>query len=276
MDTLYKIKRSITSEFIQGIRIPYYYLLIFEGNVTFSIDFKEYSCSGKSLFLLSPNKFFRWVQPESFDIDILIIHNDFYGLWHNENGVTYMSAFFKSTYEPYINVSNETFEEIHSIIKRIKRYKQVESNFDISIFHSYLQVIFALLAKDKENKQSLKIDSMYKPHFEDIIIFQNMLEENFLNIKKVSFYASQFGVSVGAFNRRIKNNFGKPPSKLIQERVVLEAKRMLRLTHKSIKEIAGSLNFNDELYFSRYFKKQTGISPKYFRKLHQNKCSILD
>lgn len=269
MGTLYKIERSITSEFIQGIRIPCYYVLIFEGNATFSIDFNEYSCSGRSLLLLSPNQFFRWVQPESFDI--LIIHNDFYGLGHNENGVTYMSDFFKSTYDiPYINVSKETFEEIHSIIKKIKRYKQVESDFNISIFHSYLQVILALSARDKENKRNLKIDSIYKPHFEDIIIFQNMLEENFLNIKKVSFYASQFGVSVGAFNRRVKNNFGKPPSKLIQERVVLEAKRMLSLTQKSIKEIAGSLNFNDEFYFSRYFKKQAGISPKHFRKLHQN------
>jgi AraC family transcriptional activator of pobA len=270
MDTPYKIERSITSEFIQGIRIPSYYVLIFEGNVTFSIDFNEYSSSGKSLLLLSPNQFFRWVQPESIDIDILIIYNDFYGLGHNENGVTYMSDFFKSNYDiPYINVSKETFEEIHSIIKKIKRYKQVESNFDISIFLSYLQVILALSARDKENKRSLKIDSINRPHFEDII-FQNMLEENFLNIKKVSFYASQFGVSVGAFNRKIKSNFGKAPSKLIQERVILEAKRKLHLTNKSIKEIAGSLNFNDELYFSRYFKKQVGISPKYFRKLHQS------
>jgi len=46
---------------------------------------------------------------------------------------------------------------------------------------------------------------------------------------------------------------------------VLEAKKQLHLTHKSIKEIAFDLNFEDEFYFSRFFKKNVGLSPKHFR-----------
>ena len=58
---------------------------------------------------------------------------------------------------------------------------------------------------------------------------------------------------------------GKSPSQLIQERVMLEAKKQLHLTHKSIKEVAAALHFSDEHYFSRFFKKQAGISPTVFR-----------
>ena len=47
--------------------------------------------------------------------------------------------------------------------------------------------------------------------------------------------------------------------------MVLEAKKLLHLTYKSIKEIAQELDFEDEFYFSRYFKKEVGLSPKQFR-----------
>jgi AraC-like DNA-binding protein len=59
---------------------------------------------------------------------------------------------------------------------------------------------------------------------------------------------------------------GKIPSKLIQERLVLESKGQLHLTAKSIKEIAADLQYKDEFYFSRFFKKMVGVSPKVFRK----------
>ena len=64
---------------------------------------------------------------------------------------------------------------------------------------------------------------------------------------------------------QVKKQYGKTPSKLIRERLTLEAKRLLHLTYKSIKEIAHELGFNDEFYFSRYFKKEVGVSPKVFR-----------
>ncbi len=53
----------------------------------------------------------------------------------------------------------------------------------------------------------------------------------------------------------MKKQFSKSPSQLINERSTLEAKKLLHLTYKSIKEIAQELNFDDEFYFSRYFKK---------------------
>lgn len=47
--------------------------------------------------------------------------------------------------------------------------------------------------------------------------------------------------------------------------MILEAKKEIHLTYKSIKEIARDLGFEDEFYFSRYFKKKVGVSPKTFR-----------
>ncbi len=62
-----------------------------------------------------------------------------------------------------------------------------------------------------------------------------------------------------------KTHFNKTLTDLISERIIIEAKRELYLTHKSIKEIAFDLGYNDEHYFSRFFKVNADVSPQMFR-----------
>lgn len=71
--------------------------------------------------------------------------------------------------------------------------------------------------------------------------------------------------SVSAFSKKVKKHFGKTPTQLLQERTILEAKKQLHLTNQSVKEIASNLGFEDEFYFSRYFKNAVGISPTFYR-----------
>ena len=72
-------------------------------------------------------------------------------------------------------------------------------------------------------------------------------------------------MTANQLSKRSQRYFSKTPSELIQERVILEAKKLLHLTRKSVKEISFSLNFEDEHYFSRFFKKSVGISPQIYR-----------
>jgi len=81
----------------------------------------------------------------------------------------------------------------------------------------------------------------------------------------VNFYAEKMNLTSDVFSRKIKSQLGRLPSALIQERVVLESKKLLHLTYLSVKEIALKLQFDDEHYFSRYFKKYVGVSPTDFR-----------
>nr|WP_276485378.1 helix-turn-helix domain-containing protein [Paraflavitalea sp. H1-2-19X] len=62
-----------------------------------------------------------------------------------------------------------------------------------------------------------------------------------------------------------KNHFHKTLSELIAERIIIEAKRELYLTPKTVKEIAYEPGYDDEYYFSRFLKTQTGISPQSYR-----------
>lgn len=264
MESLYKIKRVRSSRFSAGIREPYYYILIFDAKAVFSVDFTEYESNGETLLFLSPYQLFKWIEPGSVPIDILIFHGDFYCIEYHKKEVACNGILFNNIYQlPYVSVTGELFAEVLSIIGKMRLFNTAQSSFDISILKSYLQLILALSSKEKQ--QQLSRPLIRGLQFENIADFQTMLEDHFLDVKDVSFYASAFGLSVNTFSKKIKKHFGRSPSHLIQERIVLEAKKMLHLTYKPIKEIAAALNFEDEFYFSRYFKKQTGVSPKQFR-----------
>ena len=95
--------------------------------------------------------------------------------------------------------------------------------------------------------------------------FRKLLNEHFLSLHKPSEYAELLAMTPDNLTKRSTRYFKKTPSQLIQERLILEAKKQLHLTRKSIKEIAWALQFEDEFYFSRVFKKFTHLSPQAFR-----------
>lgn len=123
-----------------------------------------------------------------------------------------------------------------------------------------MQLILALSSREKQIQNETNSTKIT-----DSLNFYNLLENSFIKEKSVSYYANCYHLSVDAFSKKIKKNYKKTPSKLIQERLILEAKKEIHLTYKSIKEIARDLVFEDEFYFSRYFKKEVGVSPKTFR-----------
>ena len=90
--------------------------------------------------------------------------------------------------------------------------------------------------------------------------------ENYFNSEHdVSSYAERLNISTRKLSETLKLFVGKPASRVIQERLVVEAKRYLRYTGKGVKETGFELGFSDPSYFSKVFKKVEGKTPKTFR-----------
>lgn len=109
----------------------------------------------------------------------------------------------------------------------MKNFSTAGDTYDVSILRSYLQLILALSSKEKQ----LQIDLSEREtsQIDGITSFQDLLSEHFMERKDVAFYADKLGLTVNFFSKKIKRCFGKSPSKLIQERVVLESKKLLHL-----------------------------------------------
>jgi AraC-like DNA-binding protein len=97
------------------------------------------------------------------------------------------------------------------------------------------------------------------------ILFKNLLDDQFKNLKSVAGYAAMMAVSEKKLNKSTLKVLGKSPKVLIDERVVLEAKRLLAHTTSSIKEIGFELGFDEPTNFIKYFRKHVASTPIDFR-----------
>ena len=93
-----------------------------------------------------------------------------------------------------------------------------------------------------------------------------LTDQHFLDTTQVGKYADMLYVTPGHLNDLIKSMTGKTAKQLIDEKRVMEAKRLLFWGEHSVKEIAHHLNFEDDGYFNRYFKKHTGQTPALFQR----------
>ncbi|WP_202872358.1 helix-turn-helix domain-containing protein [Kribbella soli] len=103
------------------------------------------------------------------------------------------------------------------------------------------------------------------PTHEAFTWFRDHIEEHFHRWHKVSEYADRLGYSARTLNRLARQNTGLSAKELIDERVVLEAKRRLSHGDASVSEIAEELGFDDASNFSSYFRRQTHLTPGSFR-----------
>ncbi|WP_028293181.1 helix-turn-helix domain-containing protein [Oceanobacter kriegii] len=95
--------------------------------------------------------------------------------------------------------------------------------------------------------------------------FNQLVNRDYARQRTVESYANELGVSAPHLNSLCKQQLGKNALALVHERLTLEASRRLSYTIQPISVIADQLGFADPAYFTRFFKRQTGLSPKQFR-----------
>jgi AraC-like DNA-binding protein len=96
--------------------------------------------------------------------------------------------------------------------------------------------------------------------------FQKLIEKHFTELKLPMEYANLLYITPNHLNALCKEHLGIQAGEVIRNRIILEAKRQLINQQISITEISYSLNFKDNSYFSKFFKKQVGMTPEEFRK----------
>ncbi len=113
-----------------------------------------------------------------------------------------------------------------------------------------------------------------RPSHDLLFQFQELIEKNFATLKTPKEYAALLHITPNYLNSFCKKRSGKSAGELIHQRIVLEAKRLLAHTQLPVAQVAYQLNFSDNSYFGRFFKKHAGLTPEGFRKSGLSKALV--
>ena len=164
------------------------------------------------------------------------------------------------------HVEPDELEKILGMISGLDNELREGSSDAGEIIYNLLKTCLALCkrivsAKEKTSKSNQR-DRML------MMEFKQQLESDFKNIRSVQHYADTLSITPKKLNRVSLKVSGKQSSKVIEERILLEAKRLLLYTSDNVKEIGYSLGFTDPSNFNRYFKKYYGCTPEEYRNIH--------
>jgi YesN/AraC family two-component response regulator len=245
-----------------------YYSLIWvtEGNGKLKTDFSEYIFEQNSLFSFSP------YQPFMFSSNLIkgiaiYFHSDFFCIHKHQTEVTCNGVLFNNIYQqPFFLVNEKLQSTFETTIDQIKTEMQNPGLAQYELLISYMKILLIGASRLKTEQQPQTIQTL-NGNKEPFIVqkLKDSIEKDFKTKHSASQYASSLNISPNALAKITRNHFNKTLTALISERIIIEAKRELYLTNKPIKEIAYELGYDDEFYFSRFFKKNTDISPQVYR-----------
>jgi len=149
---------------------------------------------------------------------------------------------------------------IHLLNEQFK--SDPDAAFYAQLVHSLLESLIGMFAKAYEHPVVAGKSSRV---FQLTQAFKKLLAEKIRQEKRPSFYAAQLHISEAYLNEAVKQLTGFTVTYWLMNELILEAKRLLVYSQLSVKEIAGQLGYADHNYFSKLFKKQSGLAPSDFR-----------
>jgi AraC family transcriptional activator of pobA len=245
-----------------------YYSLIWvtKGRGKVKADFAEHTFEENSLLAFSPYQPFMLCVEGNIQGVAIHFHPDFYCIHMHQKEVSCNGVLFNNIYQPpFTLIDEKAAETFNMVINQIKGEMQNAALAQYELLVSFLK-IFLITASRLKADQQAKIESM--PDSKEPFILQNLkeaIEDNFKIKHSAGNYADLLNISPKALAKISKAYFNKTLTNLIAERIIIEAKRELYLTNKTVKEIAHELGYDDEHYFSRFFKTNADISPQLYR-----------
>jgi len=249
-------------------RLNYYTLIwVQKGNGKVKVDFSEYDFTENQLLAFAPYQPFMLTTIAQIKGVVIHFHPDFFCIVKHHDEVACNGVLFNNIYEPpYVMVDEIAKATFSMVVEQMEVEMQNPALAQYELLVSYLKIFLITASRLKKEQQPSAI-SQVEVNSAPFILqnLKNYIEIHFKTKHSASDYADLLNISPKALAKITKNHFNKTLTDLISERIIIEAKRELYLTNKAVKEIAYELGYDDEHYFSRFFKNNADVSPQMYR-----------
>jgi len=233
------------------------FFLLEKGRVSLEIDFQKYTMKPFSILYLHPDQVHRIITFENVSVSCWSINNE---NLHPE----YLKLLEEITPAKPLVLEKETFSLIAEAVSlNLKLFERKKDKLYHSLLKDSCNALVALAASQYLDHAK----STSKPTRFEVVTkaFRKALEHNYTTARRPAEYAQKLNISAPYLNECVRNITGYSASHQIQQRIILEAKRLLSHSDIAVKEIAAQLGYDDYPYFSRFFTKATGKTPIAFR-----------
>jgi AraC-like DNA-binding protein len=246
-------------------RAQFYHILwIKKGNGTHFIDFNPIEIEDNMIIFIPNNYVNMYDIDGSYEGKAIIFTDSFFCKNKQDIQFLHSTMVFSDLYPITKLKVNPNISNLKILLNAMEtEYSRTPDSSHFSILNNLLQ-IFLLQAEREMRKQGFE-ELKSSANLDYLILFKDLLEKNFRNEKSVNKYASDLNISEKQLHKATTNLIEKTPKQIIDERIILEAKRLLVHSNQSIKEIAYELGYDEPTNFNKYFRKHTNSTPSEFR-----------
>ena len=240
-----------------------------EGETRQTFNLREYRLHKDSMFIFPPRNILHQEQGEGhFKAHLIILSTQLVRRVRIDTK-NLVPLLLKFSARPCLELTPAESQSVRNYISTIeKELKAPKTEFTDGIIEGLTSALFykvgtilqhyLAIHPEKERPVQNRTEEYFRR-------FMALLSEHYLHERSVGFYARQLCITPKYLTTMIKQISGKSASEWIDSYVILEAKTLLKYSHKSIQEIAYYLNFPNQSFFGSYFKRNTGMSPSQYK-----------
>lgn len=255
--------------FSKHFRSDFFQLILFKaGQANLSLNLIDYQVEKNSFILCTP---FDIKRVNSFNISehsVIVFTSDFLeksGLLKNSSEVL---QYFTSQYSPQWKLDDADSHLLDNLMKDVAYRHDNVPNHRYGkelLYLSFSTFLYELAAIGDKYSQSITKQTSRKEN--TVLQFTSLVKIRFKSQRGLDFYASLLHITPKYLTTTVKEVTGKSASKIIESFVVQEAQMLLENQMLSVAQIADELNFSNQSFFGKFFKRLTGSSPSDYRKI---------
>lgn len=239
-------------------------ILFIPKNAVIQVDFQKFAMKTDALLFINPKVVLK--PCETVDGRLIHFNRDFYCVEIHDQEVACDGILYNNVFEvPFIALNESQSTEIQAILKEVLSEMENEDASTEEMLRTLLKLIILKSIRIWKQQHHLA-ENDQQADVQFLRRFSKLVEQHYKTLHSVADYAELLFVTPKNLSKKIGLLSKSTPNDIIKDRIILESKRLLAHTNMTVKEIAHSLNYEDDAYFVRFFTKNTGISPVSFRK----------
>lgn len=237
----------------------YHFVLFTKGRGKHTIDFESFVIEPWQIYFMSPGQIHTWEFEGDMQGYVVNFHQDFFKNLLLRSDYIENFSFFSGLIRDEVFVIEKSLRD-----KVVALLSDIKNNIDkLEFVRVSMLYLFHILSMQREPIHATEVNAYNHTLLRN---FMNLIEMNYKTLRLPKDYAALLYITPNHLNSLCKELLGQSAGELIRNRIILEAKRLLVIKDYSVSEIAYTLNFNDNSYFTKFFKKIEGMTPEEFRK----------